>query len=428
MAKNVTVGIIANPVKHAPDGQHGESSSKAGEAGSDVFAIEARPLWLFRPSGEPRVDAMGAGAEMDGVPVQADQLGEAPGDGRQPFRAQRAARSERKPRKERDAGLFAGGEHRIGIEIEHRPGADAFDVMVMAFLGRTHLGLEAQNLGAVFAHAAVHVVRTAEDLAKQFEAKGMKGMGIKLIPRRFYDPALSRYCRHELMHISDMLDPVFGYDPDTKVGQNPGEETLILHRYRVLWSLSVDSRLVRAGKEPMLSKEDRFKEFRSWYRKIPPAQLKSAFEGLWQTESFTHAELVEMASDTLRVLDRAVDVEGGEIPEAQTKVMLMPGFPCPLCRFPTYSWVEQLEQKVIPSLEAVAGKRLDRDALATLADDVGRFLAGRPFPHRYTVMLAHNVGPDGGAAAARYDLATRGVRHIAANVGRAGEVHGALVH
>ena len=44
-------------------------------------------------------------------------------------------------------------------------------------------------------------------LARQFEEKGLKGVGIKLIPRRFYDPALSRYCRHELTHIADMLDP-----------------------------------------------------------------------------------------------------------------------------------------------------------------------------------------------------------------------------
>ena len=168
-------------------------------------------------------------------------------------------------------------------------------------------------------------------MAEQFEEKGLKGVGIKLIPRRFYDPALTRYCRHELMHISDMLDPVFGYDPDTKVGQNPGEETLILHRYRILWSLSVDSRLTAAGKEPMLRKEDRFKEFRSWYRKIPAPQLKSVFEGLWQTSFFTHAELIEMATDTLRVMDRAVDVEGGEVPETENKVMLMPGFPVPVC-------------------------------------------------------------------------------------------------
>lgn len=185
-----------------------------------------------------------------------------------------------------------------------------------------------------------------QELARQFEEKGLKGVGIKLLPRRFYDPALTRYCRHELMHIADMLDPVFGYDPDTKVGQNPGEETLILHRYRILWCLNIDSRLQVAGKESMLSKEDRFKEFRSWYRKIPATQLRSVFEGLWQTDSLTHSELVEMATDTTRVLDRALEVEGSELPQVQNKIMLMPGFPCPLCRFPTYNWVENLESMV----------------------------------------------------------------------------------
>ena len=185
-----------------------------------------------------------------------------------------------------------------------------------------------------------------QDLAKQFEEEGLKGVGIKLIPRRFYDPALPRYCRHELTHISDLLDETFQYDPDTKVGHGPGEETLILQRYRVLWCLNIDSRLVRAGQPSMLSKEDRFKEFRSWYRKIPPVQLKSIFEGLWQAECFTHAELVEMASDTLRVMDRAVEIEGGELPDTQTRIMLLPGFPCPLCRFPTYSWVEDLANQV----------------------------------------------------------------------------------
>ena len=53
-----------------------------------------------------------------------------------------------------------------------------------------------------------------------------------------------------------------------------------------------------------------------------------------------------MASDTLRVMDRAVDVEGGEVPETENKIMLMPGFPCPLCRFPTYSWVEDMGNKL----------------------------------------------------------------------------------
>lgn len=183
-------------------------------------------------------------------------------------------------------------------------------------------------------------------LAEKFEEEGLKGVGVKLIPRRFYDPALSRYFRHELMHIADMLNEDFGYDPDTKVGFNPGEEHLILNRYRILWCLHIDSRLVRDGKEPMFNREYRFREFRSWYRKIPPTQVESVFEGLWQTDFLSHAELAEMAADTMRVLERAVDLEDSEAPPVPTKPLLMPGFPCPLCRFPTYTWVEDLEEKV----------------------------------------------------------------------------------
>ncbi len=200
---------------------------------------------------------------------------------------------------------------------------------------------------------AVDVLRkwgtVEEDLAKQFEAKGLKGVGIKLLPRRFYDPALARFCRHELFHIKDMLDPAFLYDPDIKVGNTPGEESLILARYRVLWCLSVDSRLIRQDKEPVFSKEHRFREFSTWYRKIPGKQLVAVFEGLWATEHFTHPELIEMATDTLKVIDRAIDVEGAEVPERK-KVMLMPGFPCPLCGFPTYNWVENLERDVEPEV------------------------------------------------------------------------------
>jgi hypothetical protein len=163
-----------------------------------------------------------------------------------------------------------------------------------------------------------------EDLAKQFESKG-------------------------LLHIKDMLDPAFLYDPDIKVGNTPGEESLILARYRVLWCLTIDSRLTRMGKEAVFPKEQRFREFSTWYRKIPGKQLVAVFEGLWATEHFTHPELIEMATDTLKVIDRAIEVEGAEIPERK-KIMVMPGFPCPLCGFPTYNWVENLEKEVEPEV------------------------------------------------------------------------------
>ena len=43
-------------------------------------------------------------------------------------------------------------------------GADAFDMMVMAFLGQADFILEPEDLGAVFAQAAVHGVVAVDDL------------------------------------------------------------------------------------------------------------------------------------------------------------------------------------------------------------------------------------------------------------------------
>src|SRR3546814_4628134 len=45
-------------------------------------------------------------------------------------------------------------------------GADALDVVMMAGLRQSDLVLEAEHLGAVFAHLAVHVVAAVEDLAQ----------------------------------------------------------------------------------------------------------------------------------------------------------------------------------------------------------------------------------------------------------------------
>src|SRR5439155_890746 len=102
----------------------------------------------------------------------------------------------------------------------------------------------------------------------------------------------------------ELADPIYenfpldDREPEFKVGNTPGEESLILARYRVLWCLSIDSRLTRIEKEPVFPKEQRLREFSTWYRKIPGKQLVAVFEGLWATEHFTHPELIEMATDT----------------------------------------------------------------------------------------------------------------------------------
>jgi len=54
------------------------------------------------------------------------------------------------------------------VMIMRVPGTDTFHVMVMAFLSQSHLILETQHLGAVFAHPAIHRRIAGENLLHTF--------------------------------------------------------------------------------------------------------------------------------------------------------------------------------------------------------------------------------------------------------------------
>jgi hypothetical protein len=62
-----------------------------------------------------------------------------------------------------------------------------------------------------------------------------------------HDRLLSFLC-HELLHIADMLDPEFGFEP--WIGgqeEGPTVENLLRERYRALWDTSIDGRLEATG-------------------------------------------------------------------------------------------------------------------------------------------------------------------------------------
>ena len=190
--------------------------------------------------------------------------------------------------------------------------------------------------------------------------KDGKGVGIKLRTERFFDlPTLQRYLRHELMHITDLLDEAFGYEYHARLNAvSPTEENIIRERYRVLWDISIDSRILRAGKETVSNKPQRFREFAALYRKLSDSCIEELFETLWNTERFTHRELLDMAQDVQQLLalsDASIgmsnDGDAANLVEAQF-IAPLPGSACPLCRFPTYSWVANAAQ-FFPPLQSL---------------------------------------------------------------------------
>ena len=167
---------------------------------------------------------------------------------------------------------------------------------------------------------------------------------MRVLASRFSNPEeaqeLDAFLIHEFMHAKDMVDPEFDYE-DAFIPGNPSVKNLITARFKLLWNMYVDARLARMGVVSVQPKESRYREFDNFYRKIPDKQRKGIFEGLWQTEKLTHEELLSMATDLDTLMSKYVDP--GDMTEEEKDFIHLQGSPCPLCKFPTYNWVDDPE-------------------------------------------------------------------------------------
>lgn len=199
-----------------------------------------------------------------------------------------------------------------------------------------------ERIHAVAIKRAINKVDEGSNVLSRTSNKPLIEM--RILASRFSNPEeaqeLDAFLIHELMHAKDMVDPEFDYE-DSFIPGNPSVKNLITARFRLLWNVYVDSRLERMGVVSILSKQGRFREFDNFYRKIPEKQRKGIFEGLWRTEMFTHEELLSMATDLDTLMSKYVDA--GELADEERDYIHLQGSPCPLCKFPTYNWVDDPE-------------------------------------------------------------------------------------
>ena len=167
---------------------------------------------------------------------------------------------------------------------------------------------------------------------------------MRVLASRFCNPEeaqeLDAFLIQEFMHAKDMVDPEFDYE-DAFIPGNPSVKNLITARFRLLWNMYVDSRLGRAGIISTMPKEARYREFDNFYRKIPEKQRRGIFDGIWRTDTFTHEELLSMATDLESLMSKYVD--DVDMSEEERDYIHLQGSPCPLCKFPTYNWVDDPE-------------------------------------------------------------------------------------
>jgi hypothetical protein len=166
---------------------------------------------------------------------------------------------------------------------------------------------------------------------ERLSGKERRTLRILLRPESLHDPlALLTFLRHELLHITDMLDPHFGYEPVLPVAEaGPPHDRLVRDRYRVLWDATIDGRMVRRGWAPESIRIQRLKDFGHTFPMFEE-ETAQVFARFFDQERHKHAELVAFAQDP-----RAAVRVSRETPH--------PGGRCPLCAFPTYSFKPEPE-------------------------------------------------------------------------------------
>jgi hypothetical protein len=199
-----------------------------------------------------------------------------------------------------------------------------------------------ERINEVHVKRAINKVDEGSNVLNRISGKPMIEM--RVLASRFCNPEeaqeLDAFLIQEFMHAKDMVDPEFDYE-DAFIPGNPSVKNLITARFRLLWNLYVDARLARAGIISTMPREARYREFDNFYRKIPEKQRRGIFEGIWQTEKFTHEELLSMATDLESLMSKYVD--DVDISEEERDYIHLQGSPCPLCKFPTYNWVDDPE-------------------------------------------------------------------------------------
>ena len=98
---------------------------------------------------------------------------------------------------------------------------------------------------------------------------------------------------HELMHVFDQLEDEFQY----RESSVPREGTGAHRRYKYLWNVYIDGRLIKSGKPAYNTQEEREKEIEECYPELSADLRKSIFDFLWGQDVLNHQQIVGMSHD-----------------------------------------------------------------------------------------------------------------------------------
>lgn len=204
-------------------------------------------------------------------------------------------------------------------------------------------------------------------------------------------PVLERLCRHEFVHLSDMLDPAFEYDHSAEFyGTTAAQQNLMRDRFVALWDLRVDAKLSAEGREGEMPRERHSHRFQHLFGNGPGwDQLFAILFDQALLSHLTHRDLLASALDPF-LLPRVASLE------LKAPGVVTGSAPCPLCGFPTRVWAEQSDdwpQYVVHAIQAATPhdkpvERICKQCFELLAASGQRASRPRPYTPRHILKEA----------------------------------------
>lgn len=183
---------------------------------------------------------------------------------------------------------------------------------------------------ACYVVRALHAKQEGAELYVAHQDRGgdttKRTLRITLRPESLLDAAaLQPLLRNELLHIADMLDPAFGYEPALPQSPDgPTYDSFITNRYRVLWNVTIGGRMARRGWLPASARERALVEFAAAFPMLH-SDSEPLFQRFYDDDRPDHATLAAFAFDP---------TAGGEA-RNESKAATSH---CPLCKFPTQTF------------------------------------------------------------------------------------------
>ncbi|MHB8731232.1 MAG: hypothetical protein ACYDAB_05520 [bacterium] len=118
---------------------------------------------------------------------------------------------------------------------------------------------------------------------------------LTVLPLRFANPrGLTRFLRHELGHVADILDSAFGYG---NVPEDLAATPTLRRRFKLLWACCVDGRTARLGGSPLHTLEEYEVEFLRQFPGLTDGAAGVAVRRLWDGQRPCYHCLMRMAAD-----------------------------------------------------------------------------------------------------------------------------------